>query len=147
MTQYEMTEKLSEKMNVTMEEAKAALEASDWNMLDAALALEQTHGFEKPGKGRRHGVGHVLRELCERGNRNRFVARRGDAVVLDMPVTALALLMLCAFWVCVPLLVIGLFAGCRYGFRGADLGREGSNAALDRAADAAERVKETVAEA
>ena len=44
MTQYEMVEKLSEKMNVTLEAAKAALEASDWELLDAALLLEKQRG-------------------------------------------------------------------------------------------------------
>ena len=44
MTNYEMVEKLSEKMGVTLEEAKTALEASDWDMLDAALLLEKEHG-------------------------------------------------------------------------------------------------------
>lgn len=44
MTQYEMVEKLAEKMNVTLEEAKVALEAAEWNMLDAALVLEKEHG-------------------------------------------------------------------------------------------------------
>jgi len=41
MTQYEMTERLSEKMNITLEEAKAALESSDWNLLTATHQLEQ----------------------------------------------------------------------------------------------------------
>lgn len=31
--QFEMTERLSRKMHITLEAAKAALEASDWNML------------------------------------------------------------------------------------------------------------------
>ena len=44
-------------------------------------------------------------------------------------------------------LVIGLFMGCRYGFNGRELGREGINSALGKAADAAERVKRKAAEA
>ena len=44
MTHYEMAEKLAEKMNVSLEEAKTALEACDWEMLDAALMLEKEHG-------------------------------------------------------------------------------------------------------
>ncbi len=155
MTQYEMTEKLSEKMNVTLEEAKAALEASEWNMLDAALLLEQEHGPsakpEAAQRGERHkglrNAGRAVRKLVACGSRNRFTVRRGDAVVVELPVTALALLLLFAFWVCVPLLVIGLFAGCRYSFSGQDLNRESVNGALDKVADAAERVKATVAEA
>ena len=44
MTHYEMAEKLAEKMNVSLEEAKTALETCDWEMLDAALMLEKEHG-------------------------------------------------------------------------------------------------------
>ena len=47
MTQYEMVEKLAEKMNVTLEEAKVALETAEWNMLDAALVLEKEHGARR----------------------------------------------------------------------------------------------------
>lgn len=39
--QYELTEALSAKMHVPLEEAKAALEEADWNMLTATLLLEQ----------------------------------------------------------------------------------------------------------
>ena len=40
MDHFEMVEKLREKANVTYEEAKDALEASDWDLLDALLMLE-----------------------------------------------------------------------------------------------------------
>ena len=203
MTQYEMTENLSRKANVTLEEAKAALENGDWNMLTATHLLEQekfrkmqeleavaaggeamavqiapepqaeaaevagaeavetaqtaeavegaTAQTEKAQK-RCHGedlkkLGRAIARLVARGNRNRFEVRKGDEKVMDVPVTALVILMLCAFWVCLPLLVIGLFAGCRYRFSGQDLGREGLNGALAKAADAADRMKKTVAEA
>lgn len=39
--QFEMTERLSRKMHITLEAAKAALEASDWNMFTATHLLEQ----------------------------------------------------------------------------------------------------------
>ena len=89
-------------------------------------------------------LGAHLRRLLACGNRNRFIARKGEEQLLAMPVTALVLLMLCAFWVCVPLLVIGLFAGYRYSFSGAELGRESVNNAMDKAAEMAEKVKEEV---
>ena len=40
MEHYEMVENMRTKSNVTYEEAKAALEASDWDMLDALVMLE-----------------------------------------------------------------------------------------------------------
>ena len=53
-------------------------------------------------------------DLIARGIHSRFTVRRKDAVVLDLPVIVLVLGLLCAFRACVLLLVIGLFAGCRY---------------------------------
>ena len=198
MTQYEMTENLSRKCNVTLEEAKTALEVSDWNILTAGQLLEdeklrrmqeldevasgceaatareaadeaapeataekieaagqaeEADAAEKAqaakachAKGFKNLWAHI-RRLVARGNRNRFEVRKGDELVLEMPVTVLVLALACMFWLCLPLLVIGLFAGCRYSFSGVDLDRESINGALGKASDAAERVKKAVAEA
>lgn len=202
MTQYEMTENLARKCNVTLEEAKVALEAGDWNMLtagqlleeeklrkmqeldevasacaataaqeapeeaaaeasiaDKATAEEPAEACEQAGdaecaKARKRDRGSGLRNLWEhvrklvaRGNRNRFEIRKGDALVLEMPVTVLVLALVCMFWLCLPLLVIGLFAGCRYSFSGVDMGRESINGALGKASAAAEQVKKAVTHA
>jgi hypothetical protein len=166
MTHYEMAEKLSEKMGVSLEKATQALEACDWELLDAALMLEKEIGqtrqeawtscdttAEEPNpdqeaRERRRGVveglGTMIRDLFNLGNRNRFEVRKDDKLLLEVPVTVLVLLLIFAFWVCIPLLVIGLFAGCRYSFSGAELGRESVNNAMDKAAEAVERVQEEV---
>ena len=166
MTHYEMAEKLSEKMGVSLEKATEALEACDWEMLDAALMLEKENGQtgqqawtscdtsaeeNNPGREARErrrgvveGLGGLLRDLFNLGNRNRFEVRKDDKLLLEVPVTVLVLLLIFAFWVCIPLLVIGLFAGCRYSFSGAELGRDSVNNAMDKAAEAVERVKEEV---
>ena len=204
MTQYEMTEALSEKCQVSLADARSALETGDWNMLTATHLLEQesfrrmqavseaaaageamavqlapqadasreaaaeeTSAAEaihevaaeaaegaQSAKPKKHDVGKGirvlgshLRRLVACGNRNRLVVRRGGATVLELPVTALVVLMLCAFWVCVPLLVVGLFAGCRYSFSGKELDRENLNRALDKVADAAGSLKKSVTQA
>ena len=90
------------------------------------------------------GLGTLIRDLFNLGNRNRFEVRRNDELLLEVPVTVLVLLLIFAFWVCIPLLVIGLFAGCRYAFSGEELGRESVNSAMNKAADMAEKVKEEV---
>lgn len=202
MTQYEMTGTLAEKCEVSLEEARNALEKGGWNELTATHLLEQEkfrrmqalHEFageaaavqfapeqaaadeaaeapeaaqsaaeaetterigtaaraeskkHDPKLGLKKLFGHA-RRLVACGNRNRLVVSKGGETALELPVTALVILMLCAFWVCMPLLVIGLFAGCRYSFAGKELGREGINHALDKAADAAGRVKQSVAKA
>lgn len=197
MTQYDMTANLSEKCNVTLEEARAALEAGNWNVLTATHLLEQESFRRKqeldqfaptaaaaavqaapeeaeadgapetvqsaatekavgivPNRTEKRRRGRGLRSLGDRalrliacGNRNHFVVRRDGRTMLELPVTVLALLGLFAFWVCVPLLVIGLFTGCRYSFSGRELGREGINGALTKAADTADHMKQAVARA
>ena len=173
MTKNEMAETIAKKCNVTVDEAKVALEAGDWNMLTAAQMLEdekirrmqqleavasecgtataqavmpervdgaeesttteKTAGADDAGRtearkrcrgqGLRN-LGSHIRRLVACGNRNRFEVRRGGEMMLDMPVTVLALLLLGSFGTCAFLLVVGLFAGCRYGFSGPELGRE-----------------------
>ena len=125
-------------------DAEAA--ATEETAFDAAT--DDTARVEAPKRRRGHrGLQRVIRRIVAFGNRNRFVVRRGDAAMMQLPVTVLALLLLCAFWVCVPLLVIGLFAGCRYSFDGKELGRRDINGALDKAAGVAEQVKKAVAQA
>ena len=41
MDQMEKVDRLRERANVTYEEAKAALEANNWDLLDAMVALEK----------------------------------------------------------------------------------------------------------
>ena len=167
MTHYEMAEKLSEKLGVSLERATEALEACDWELLDAALLLEKEVGAEDPqawssrkkvevddpaddsharrrSRGVVRGLGSLLRDLVNLGNRNRFEVRKDDELMLEVPVTVLVLLLVFAFWVCLPLLVVGLFFGFRYSFSGAELGTEGVNHAMDKAAEVAEKVKEEV---
>ncbi len=154
--QFELTEQLSRKMHVTLEEARAALEAADWNMLTATHLMEREAFIRKQalnevaatvtpseadftdravseerapeeagGKAERreHGlkkVGRALMNLIAIGNRNRFAIHRGGEQLLDMPLTVLAPLLLFSFGTCAFLLVIGLFAGCRYSVNGKD---------------------------
>ena len=117
MTQYEMVEQLAERMNVSLEEAKAALESADWNMLETAVALEKEHDNTEQGKSRqacRNEGMRKIHDLFARGIHSRFTVRRKDAVVLDLPIVVFIPGLLCAFRTCALLLVIGLFAGCHY---------------------------------
>ena len=92
-------------------------------------------------RGAVRNLGDLVRSVFNLGNRNRFEVRKGEEMILELPVTALVLLLIFAFWVCIPLLVIGLFAGFRYSFSGAELGRESVNHAMDKAAEVAAKVK------
>ena len=50
MEQLEKVEKLRERANVSYEEAKEALEASDWDLLDAMVYLEKKGKVKSPSR-------------------------------------------------------------------------------------------------
>ena len=162
MTHYEMVELLREKANVSYEEAKNALEAADWDLLDAIVLLERegktnaksanfsTQSESEPEKEQpkrsefrdnMKRLGGWLAHLIEIGNRNSFVVTKNKKDLLQLPVTA-AILVLCISWpLTLILLIVGLFAGCRYSFRGPQLGTDTVNKVMDKVNDAAESVK------
>lgn len=58
MKSYEMVETLSQKSHVTLEQAKDALEKSNWDMLDAAIYLERMGAADKTANGMPNGVAY-----------------------------------------------------------------------------------------
>jgi len=94
-------------------------------------------------------MGRLVRwcgRIIAKGNVHMFEVRRNGEVLVSIPLTVLILLLIFAFWVVIPLIVIGLFFGCRYYFRGPDLEKTGVNKMMDAAANAAEDLKKEIKE-
>ena len=156
MDHFEMVEKLRTKANVSYEEAKAALEASDWDMLDALVLLESegkvkdapetkeyttqekkeyTYTARASGETFVSGMSKLwdwIRKLFQKGNGNQFVIHRKGEELISMPITVLALLMLCFWPFSLIVLFVGLFLGARYSFRGPDINSK-VNEVMDKA--------------
>lgn len=175
MDNFEKVDKLREKANVTYEEAKAALENSNWDMLDAMIYLEK-NGKIKEDKRAEYTtktekcIGEVVNDktdrksnfkesmhrfakwcshILEMGNTNSFCVERNGKEVFRLPVTVLVLLLLFAFWGVVPILIIGLFLNMRYHFEGPDMHAVDLdiNKAMNTAADTAENIKSEFSQA
>ncbi|WP_019850225.1 UBA/TS-N domain protein [Desulfitobacterium sp. PCE1] len=180
MTPLEKVEKLCSMGNITFEEAKAALDAANGDLLDAIIYLEKQGKIHAPSSGGyyssektvdAHVVSYQAKDwknqhhsgdkenpflsffkdawdfflkLLRKGNENSFEVLKGTEVKGSFPITALVLLMIFAFWVTIPLMVIGLFFGFRYRFVGADIKATTINDAMDSAADAAENLKKSM---
>jgi hypothetical protein len=86
-------------------------------------------------------------KLIHHGNINHFEVFHHGQNVISIPSTVLVLLLILGFWFVLPAIIIGLFFGCRYRFRGPDLGRDGINKAMDSAGDTAENLKQSVKDA
>ncbi|MBR0218896.1 MAG: DUF4342 domain-containing protein [Clostridia bacterium] len=167
MDHFEMVEKLRAKANVSYEEAKAALEKSDWDMLDALVLLESEGKVKDAPEAKEYttqekkeyswntGNGEVkvtfssalsklwdwIRKLFQKGNANQFVITRKGDELIAMPITVLALLLICFWPFSLIILFVGLFLGARYSFRGPDINTNVNafmNKAQDKAASAVE---------
>jgi len=167
MDRIEIVEKLKEKAGVSYEEAKDALEKSDWDLLDAIVLLEKEGKVKETGystkreeppkqesktesEKNQNGDGferftNFLGRMIHKGNTNHLNVRQNGEHKFKMPVTVFVLLLLILPMTpfILALMVLGLFFGFRYKFTGPDLGKSGGiNQVMDKASKAAESVKE-----
>lgn len=165
MDKIEMVEELRKRTNFTYEEAKETLEASNWDFLDVLVTLEKEGKIEKGSfstKGTASETEHSYaaeadkktgkdsfqrfwdwcKRMFHKGNNNHFQVKQDGIDKLSMPVTLFVLLLVFAFYVVVPMLIVGLFFRMHYRFVGEDLGKESINQGFEKASEAAERVKE-----
>ncbi len=167
MDHFEMVEKLSQKANVTYEEAKATLEKCDWDMLDALVMLEaagkvkttpetsaqySTQPQPQPAPVQANGkqefvsgmqkLWNFICNLFKKGNVNSFSIFRHGEELVTMPVTVLALLVIFIWPASIILLMIGMFCGMRYKFSGPDFSENNAvNNAMNKAADTVQNDK------
>lgn len=180
MTTLEQVEKLRTMANVSYDEAKTALDATNGDLLEAIIYLEKqgkvsaptgggyyssektadtnpgaykTTCWEKQTKNCDSGksfisllkkFGGFCLKMIRKGNANNFEILMGEEIKASVPVTALALLLIFAFWITIPLIVIGLFFGLRYRFNGPDCSGKTVNDAMNSVADAAVNLKKSM---
>lgn len=168
MDRIDMVEKLKEKANVSYEEAKAALELTDWDILEAVIYLEkegkvnqETGSYSTKGyramRGKDYydiphdttGIGDMCRKfvkwvgkLIKKGMANNINADRYGERVISVPVTLFVIILICGFWAVIPIMIVGLFFGFAYSFSGPDLGRDDVNDVIGKATKVADNIKE-----
>lgn len=85
--------------------------------------------------------------IIGKGNANAFIVTdKNGEQIMKLPVTAFALLLIFLFPFTLMLLIVGLFCGVRYSFHGPDLGLNIVNDAMSNVADAADHLKNEVAQ-
>lgn len=173
MATLDQVEKLREHANVSYDEAKEALDATGGDILEALIDLEKKGKAKPPQGGGFYSnekvsepksccpetvraargesftdvlkrFGRFLLKVLQKGNTNLFQVEKNGEVKVSLPVTILVLLLLFAFWITLPLMIVGLFFGLRYRFVGPDLGKESVNSAMDSVAKATDDLKHSI---
>ena len=174
MDHLEKVEKLRQRANVSYEEAKKALEDCNWDMLDAIVMLESQGKVKETAKQTASStdgaqatepaqaltvcgsqqdehqsnfftkLGRAIKYLVKKGCENSLVIKQHGQPLMDLPVIAFIILLILFFWVVVPIMVISLFFDFSYNFKGADLGKEQVNRAMDSATEAVNNFKSEI---
>lgn len=175
---FDKAMKLSARTGASLEDAKAALNACDFDMLDAVVYLEKlgkvtapesesyTTSQESPRKQRAYEEENASRSkkvtfgnlvgsffkwlgrIIKIGNENFFDVEHNGTDTVKLPLTVCVVLLVFAFWVCIPLLIVGLFFSFRYSFSGPLFKKDDVfNSTMNKAADVTENIKREFNEA
>lgn len=122
-------------------------EGSSQNGNEFGKNCKQTKDRIRESSACKENMNRFFRWLCNiihKGNINSLLVEKHSEQVIKLPVTALVLLLLFAFWIIIPLFIIGLFFNFRYSFEGPDLGNTKVNDAMDSVAKAADDIKNDI---
>lgn len=116
----------------TTEPVESAAEAVK-RVLTLPTGTKKGKGKEKDAdwKDWARDVGEMGVNLLRHSTVNQLEVWRHDKLMTSVPILILALLIILAFWITIPLIIVGLFVGCRYRFVGPDLGKESINDVMD----------------
>lgn len=160
---FELVEKLVNTFGVSYEKAKEALEASNWDAVDAAIYLEkdknaasQEEEQENVNRNPKGSFNIPVDEMKEAGcnffktcwdflSLNTFVVKKSSGeVFLDIPIWLAALLLCAFFWPVVIILALVFVMGYRFSFSGPQLGKKHVKNTMNQVENAAEEFVEKV---
>ena len=142
MDKLDLVDKLKDKANISYENAKIALENSNWDILDAMLYLEGRGIVEGPSvsvfysneykesydnkqeeaysndninknnsksKDNFEGIFEAICKVIDNCNNIFFQIKKDSRVLVKIPLTVVVVLLFFAFWIIIPLVIVGLF--------------------------------------
>lgn len=163
MERLEMAEKIAQRANIGIEEAKAVLERNNWDMLDAMVELERagkisggaqastkqeepeymtvvpTVAGREEAKARRVRTRQKIKENLRKALRvaldNKFIVNSNSGEVFRMPVIVLVIFALINVVITVIALIAGMAFGLRYAVEGKELGTQSVNDGMKKAGE------------
>ena len=116
---FEQIEILRERASVTYAEAKKVLEETNGDVLEALIKLEGQSKVRSPKKHlsdyeawkTSKGIMGALKKLVKKGNKTKFLIRKGEVTVIDMPVTLLVIITAIMPPLTIAGLLVAMFTG------------------------------------
>ena len=176
MKKLELVDKLREKADISYEEAKVALEISNWDILDAMLYLEDKGIIKKPTvsifysnnkqyeysnneedeesftkdnskdnyskKNDFYGVFEAICKAIDTCNNILIEIKKDNELLLKLPLTVVIVLLFFAFWILIPLIIIGLFFEIKFEVYSKNVDADKANKVIIRIEEVVYKIKE-----
>ena len=157
MDRFEMADTLKNKAGISYEEARQALEESNWDMVQAMINLENSDKINKAQGGKKEDAGMEsttqkakgilgkafawIKELIRHGNQNYIVIKKNGKQTHELSVTAAVVLFILLHGLLVFIAVISLLSGYSFEFVG-EKDREKHQQDIKDAVSAADEVQQ-----
>lgn len=175
MDNFEKVERLREKADVTYDEAKRALEACNYDMLDAMIYLEALGKVKKTSdtayysskaeeeklydvektvndrekksseEGFKNGCRKGLEKFIKVCKENHFIVKHQDKKVIDIPLGLAIIIFVVGWHVLLVVMLVSLFFECKYSVEGKNDLKTVNNA-MNKVAETADKLKKDFAE-
>jgi DNA-binding PadR family transcriptional regulator len=87
----EKIELVKDRTGVSYKEAKAALEAADGSVVDAIINIEESMDYTNSvggnGSAKENAIIRAIKDTIAKGNMSRIIVRKGDSILLNLPLT------------------------------------------------------------
>lgn len=126
----EQIDLIMQRANVSYAEAKAALEQTNGDILEALLLLEQGEKI-KTQKAPVHHTGEKINSFINKLNATSFIMKKGERTFVDVPLSVAIITIILCFHVSVVTLVLSLIFGIKIKIKGENEIAEKINSTLD----------------
>ncbi len=144
----EAIDELRKRANVNYEDAKVALEKCNGDMVEALIYLERqnkTNGY-KPSENSEHNFWHGVKKLIKKGNKIKFIIKKGDNVVIALPLTLVIIFAIIPPHISIIGAVIALITGHKIKFEDKNGEAMNINKHIEKVSEAVDIAKKKIVE-
>ena len=137
-TNLEQIDELRKRTGASYEDSKKALEECNGDIVEALVYLEKQKKIKPEEKTSTNHFGNFLqtvKRIIKKGNETKFIVKKGDSIILSLPVTLIVIITVVAPYITVVSLILAPLTGHKFKFQGRDGEGMKVNDSLDKVSD------------
>ncbi|MBC8060632.1 MAG: DUF4342 domain-containing protein [Clostridiaceae bacterium] len=145
----EQIDELRKRTNASYEDAKKSLEECNGDMVEALIYLEKHKKIKPEEKTATDNFGDFIlgvKRIIKKGNQTKFIIKKGDSIILSLPVTIVVIVTVIAPYITVLALILAILTGHRIKFQGKNGEDMKVNETLDKVSDSVVNLKKKLVE-